>query len=333
MILYLKRNFPRIFPRIKFFKLVLVLAIILFVCLYFWLFDADKRLEEYSRFGVTRQIDSTRRAPRSEAYTDECLRLYKKLRHPNQSLIFQPPLRQPPAEMLNDFEQNGYMPIMRYIYCNDVYADSGLVDEKSKQIPVITKQQVDEYRTRSRKNETMSYGDLMLNTKALEYKDYIRDKSVVVIGTQSPWVEAIASEAGASRVTTVDYTRKRYEEDGFEWVHVYDFFDRALETKELENFDIAMSYSSIEHTGLGRYGDALDPYGDVHAVRQVHCMLKPGGLFFLGLPSSHDGFSFIEFNANRVYGLQRLDLLFKDWTLLESVQSNDYFHTIHILRK
>ena len=54
----------------------------------------------------------------------------------------------------------------------------------------------------------------------------------------------------------------------------------------MENFDVAMSFLSIEHTGLGRYGDALSPYGDVDADKQVHCMLKPGVLFFLALPTS-----------------------------------------------
>ena len=43
-------------------------------------------------------------------------------------------------------------------------------------------------------------------------------------------------------------------------------------------------------------------------VRQVHCMLKPGGLFFLGLTSTHQEKGFIEFNAHRYYGFKRLEL-------------------------
>ena len=114
---------------------------------------------------------------------------------------------------------------------------------------------------------------------------------------------------------------------------MYDFFDNALETKEIENFDAAISFSSIEHAGLGRYGDALSPYGDFDAVKQVHCMLKPGGLFLLGLPTSHDGSSYIEFNAHRIYGKKRLDLLLKDWTLLEVVRSTDAAQAIYVLIK
>lgn len=87
----------------------------------------------------------------------------------------------------------------------------------------------------------------------------------------------------------------------------------------------------LEHSGLGRYGDPLNPHGDVEAVQQVHCMLKPGGLFFLGLPTSSDGSSYIEFNAHRVYGTSRLALLFKNWEMVDKKPSP--YHTVFVLKK
>jgi hypothetical protein len=45
-----------------------------------------------------------------------------------------------------------------------------------------------------------------------------------------------------------------------------------------------LHFSSLEHSGLGRYGDALNPWGDVEAAVQTWCLLKPGGIFFMGLP-------------------------------------------------
>ena len=48
----------------------------------------------------------------------------------------------------------------------------------------------------------------------------------------------------------------------------------------MDMFDFAVSFSSIEHCGLGRYGDPLNPFGDFEAVAQVWCMCKPGALFF-----------------------------------------------------
>ena len=252
-----------------------------------------------------------------ENYRRECMRLYKKLRYPNASLIFRPPLMMPPADMLNDFEQNGDMPITKSWYMDPSHsANSDNNNNINKQIPEL-------FQVNARISQPLGgYNEKILNEKL--FNNYITGKSVAVIGTKIPWIEAIASVLGASKITILN---------GFEWIHVYDFLDRVLETKELENFDVIMSFSAIEHTGLGRYGDALSPYGDVDAVKQVHCMLKPGGLFLLGLPTSHDGSSYIEFNARRIYGKKRMDLLFKDWSLLEIVKSKDNMHRLYILRK
>ena len=39
-----------------------------------------------------------------------------------------------------------------------------------------------------------------------------------------------------------------------------------------------VSYSSIEHDGLGRYGDALNPRGDLDEMRRLAALLNPSGL-------------------------------------------------------
>ena len=41
--------------------------------------------------------------------------------------------------------------------------------------------------------------------------------------------------------------------------------------------DFVVTYSSLEHSGLGRYGDKLNPAADLEAMAQAWCMLKPGG--------------------------------------------------------
>jgi hypothetical protein len=35
---------------------------------------------------------------------------------------------------------------------------------------------------------------------------------------------------------------------------------------KLEKFDAVVSFSSIEHSGLGRYGDGLNPWADLVAT-------------------------------------------------------------------
>merc|ERR1712232_336924 len=82
-------------------------------------------------------------------------------------------------------------------------------------------------------------------------------------------------------------------------------------------FDGAASYSSLEHSGLGRYGDSLNPWGDLQAMARVWCLLKPRSYMFLGVPSMAK--DVLDFNGGRNYGPKRwphLTANFRqvDWT-------------------
>ena len=57
----------------------------------------------------------------------------------------------------------------------------------------------------------------------------------------------------------------------------------------------------IEHIGLGRYGDSVDPFGHLKAVKHLSSLLAPGGLLYLSFPISSK--SRIEYNAHRVISL------------------------------
>ena len=78
---------------------------------------------------------------------------------------------------------------------------------------------------------------------------------------------------------------------------------------------MAVSFSSIEHAGLGRYGDPLNAYGDLQAVAHIWCLLRPNGHLFLGIPYGND---LIKFNANRVYGPKRLPHLTANFWVVDS---------------
>lgn len=49
----------------------------------------------------------------------------------------------------------------------------------------------------------------------------------------------------------------------------------------MEPVDFAVSYSSWEHDGLGRYGDPIDPWGDISALQRAACYVKPGTLLHI----------------------------------------------------
>ena len=53
----------------------------------------------------------------------------------------------------------------------------------------------------------------------------------------------------------------------------------------------------VEHIGLGRYGDPLDPGGTTKAMLELRRVLAPGGNLFLGLPIGQER---VEFNAHRI---------------------------------
>ena len=99
------------------------------------------------------------------------------------------------------------------------------------------------------------------------------------------------------------------------------------------------SYSSLEHAGLGRYGDPLAPYGDAEAVAEMWCSVRPGGLFFLAVPSFSDDdqrrrLCHVVWNAMRVYGYIRLQHVTANWQVLDEINMRDGVpHLLYVLRK
>ena len=60
---------------------------------------------------------------------------------------------------------------------------------------------------------------------------------------------------------------------------------------------------ALEHFGLGRYGDTIDPTGYVTGLINMIKLLKPGGVFYLSVPIGRER---VEFNAHRVFNPQSL---------------------------
>ena len=55
---------------------------------------------------------------------------------------------------------------------------------------------------------------------------------------------------------------------------------------------------TIEHIGLGRYGDHIDPEGDLKAIEELKRVCAPNGSLLIVVPV---GIERIQFNAHRVY--------------------------------
>lgn len=60
---------------------------------------------------------------------------------------------------------------------------------------------------------------------------------------------------------------------------------------------------TLEHIGLGRYGDELDPAGDLKAIEELKRVLMPGGNLLIVTPV---GKPRIAFNAHRIYSYEQI---------------------------
>ncbi|MCL5126434.1 MAG: DUF268 domain-containing protein [Deltaproteobacteria bacterium] len=70
----------------------------------------------------------------------------------------------------------------------------------------------------------------------------------------------------------------------------------------------------VEHIGLGRYGDELDPDGDLKAISELTRVLAHGGQLLFVVPV---GRSRIQFNAHRIYSYEQVTGYFKRLELRE----------------
>jgi SAM-dependent methyltransferase len=70
----------------------------------------------------------------------------------------------------------------------------------------------------------------------------------------------------------------------------------------------------IEHVGLGRYGDPIDPLGTVRACKELSRVLAPGGKLYLSVPI---GESKVQFNGQRIFAIEEIVRLFNGLRLVE----------------
>jgi SAM-dependent methyltransferase len=66
--------------------------------------------------------------------------------------------------------------------------------------------------------------------------------------------------------------------------------------------DSVSCLNALEHFGLGRYGDKIDPNGHITGFRNIARMVKPGGRFYVSFPVGSE--PRVEFNAHRVFAPQ-----------------------------
>ncbi|MEQ9620639.1 DUF268 domain-containing protein [Coleofasciculus chthonoplastes] len=109
------------------------------------------------------------------------------------------------------------------------------------------------------------------------------------------------------------------------------FYDYRLPNLDLDNLSVesadifALPFATasvwslscmhvVEHIGLGRYGEALDPDGDLKAITELKRVLAVGGSLLLVVPIGEPK---VIFNAHRIYSYNQIINYFLDLNLKE----------------
>jgi SAM-dependent methyltransferase len=76
----------------------------------------------------------------------------------------------------------------------------------------------------------------------------------------------------------------------------------------------------IEHIGLGRYGDPMNPLGSIKAAKELVRVLSNGGNLYIGVPIGRER---VAFNAHRIFNPKTIKDFFSGLELVEFCAVND----------
>ena len=213
------------------------------------------------------------------------------------------PYNEIPDELLSEFTMNGTIPVLHWWFDGSkqqkVVWSLACVDAHLQQFSI------DNIESGNCSGE--SYPGVAALLLLAFQKNNIVGKNVAVVGSETPWIEAMLLNL-RNRVTTVEYNVPSVHDNRIKCMSYTDF------TLTSNEYDCVVSFSSIEHSGLGRYGDPLEPNGDIETMQVIHKNLKENGVLIWGAPVGHDAFVW---NAHRIYGKIRLPLLFQKFDEIE----------------
>ena len=152
---------------------------------------------------------------------------------------------------------------------------------------------------------TYPYFDVLMHETLKKFS--IAGHKVAIIGSTRPWYESLCLAYGGIP-TTIEYNKIKTDHPDIVTMTVREYENNPLQ------FDSAFSISTFEHDGLGRYGDPIDPNGDLKAMKKTKNMLKKGGFLFINVPFGKDE---VLWNAHRVYGEKRWPMLIEGWKVIE----------------
>ncbi len=216
------------------------------------------------------------------------------------AVIYAEPPRQIPENLYSQFTLNGKIPVQQW------FIDNTCPDHSTR---FYSRNTIDSYIERVKNKEANYYGntDLWLYQAFQAYP--IQGKTVAIVGSLEPWYESVVLAFGGKPIT-IEYNRIITDDPRLTLMTVDEYENNPIQC------DLVLSISSTEHDGLGRYGDPINPNGDLEFMDKVKDqILKPGGHLILAVPCGSDC---LVWNAHRIYGSYRLPLLLNGWTIVDS---------------
>lgn len=202
-----------------------------------------------------------------------------------------------PADMQNEFTFEGKVPVL-YELLDDIDLNpvvySTVLYDSNIQKAIL------------RECNFLEQTDFHLYNALDDLTAMICGKTVAVIGSYNAWYESILLAYGANPIViderpiqTTDprvtyLTQEQYE-------------------KNPQQFDLILNITDTARAGLGRYGDPVDPNGDLKLMENLKKMLSPSGKLLLAVPVGPDQ---LVWNTRRIYGELRLKLLLKNWRVM-----------------
>jgi len=222
---------------------------------------------------------------------------------PMSNAISLPPPQTIPADLEADYTMGGQIPVVSF-YRNDAISEQPTF---TSAMYAAASQALD--------NGTFHYYGRTLEWLLLAVREHpLSSLDACVFGSVRVNCDLIALRAGAKHVDILEYNPPLSEHPDV------DCLDIRTAVGSGRQWDAALSISSFEHDGLGRYGDPLDPCGDLRAMREVASLLKPEALLFLSVPVGADC---LAWNAHRIYGPTRLPLLLQSWSVVATYGYDD----------
>lgn len=212
-----------------------------------------------------------------------------------------------PKSLIPDFTMNGRLPVSSWYFDQHYLGQEAMVS-------LWTENMINKYIDLAKEGQLKgNYGVEETNAlrDGLKNAPGIKDGRVLVIGSEDPWVEACVLEAGAREVVTLEYGKITSEHPKVKTMVPLEF-RKAFASNTLGKFSAIVTFSSVEHSGLGRYGDALNPWGDILTIARAWCVAEDDASLTVGVMYDNEN-DYIKFNAGRWYGRTRYPYLATNW--------------------